>query len=117
MRNLFAVVVGASAGSLFSSICVFLYIGGIRRGGPKLFRTWRILLLFPVHLIFAFSLAAPMFFTLYSLHCVDAPFPLDDALFALALIFGIVGFVPPLTYFFRQWSRLRAEKYWNVAQV
>ncbi|PYL09235.1 MAG: hypothetical protein DME33_04795 [Verrucomicrobia bacterium] len=113
MGHVTAVFLGALIGSAFSFTAAYLYIAGIRRIGPKVFQTWRILLLLPVHFVFAFTLSAPMFFPFFALGVIGASFPLTNAAYALAISFGILGAVPPFTYFFRQWHRLRGAGYWH----
>ncbi len=117
MREFTAVVVGALAGSAFAFAAVFLYIATIRRIGPKLFQTWRRVLLLPVHLLVAFTQAAPILFPLKWLQRLGASYAADDALFALLLVFGIVGLIPPSIYFYTQWSQLEAAGYLRNAKV
>ncbi len=117
MREFTVVVIGALFGSMFAFAVAYLYVAGIRRLGPQVFRTWRVLLLFPVHCLFALSQAAPMLVPVSWLQRMSAPYLADNALFAITLVFGIVGFIPPMTYFFRQWSQLRAAGYWRTAKV
>ncbi len=111
------VVLGTLAGSLFSLGTAFLYVASIRSIGPSFFRTWRLLLWFPVHVVFAVSQAAPMLIPIQWLRWAGTAFPLDTALFALTLVFGILGFIPPITYFFRKWRQLRELGYWRTAKV
>ncbi len=111
MRDLTAVVIGALAGSLFSFAAAFLYIAAIRRIGPKVFQTWRFDLLVPVHIVFAFSQLAPLFVPVGWLQRIGAPFPADHTLFAITLVSGILGLIPPSWYFYRKWSQLQAAGY------
>src|SRR4051812_10663563 len=110
MKEFSAVVLGVLAGTLFSFIITFLYIAGVRHVGPKVFQSWRILLLLPVHCIVAFSLSAPMLLPLSLLRSISGADPFHDApLFALLMIFAVSGVGFSSTYFFRQWRRLEAE--------
>jgi hypothetical protein len=111
MRDFAAIVIWALVGSLFSFAVAFLYIAAIRRVGPKAFQTWRFDLLVPVHIAFAFSQLAPLFLPVRWLQHIGAPFLTDHMLFAVTLVFGVVGLIPPSWYFYRKWSELHAEGY------
>jgi hypothetical protein len=112
MRDLTAVVIGALAGSLFSFAVAFLYTAAIRRIGPKVFQTWRFDLLVPVHIVFAFSQLAPLLVPAAWLQRNGVPIPpTDHTLFAITLVSGILGLIPPFWYFYRRWSQLQAAGY------
>jgi hypothetical protein len=105
-------VIAAFIGSTFSYIAAFAYIVAVRRVGYKVFGSWLIFLWFPVHCIFALILALPsMFFVFFALRLVGASFPLSNTVYAMAMAFGILGLIPPFTYFFRQWHYLRRAGY------
>jgi len=107
-----AAFVGALIGSAFSSIAALAYIAAVRRVGHKVFGSWLIFLWLPVHCIFALILAVPsIFFPFFALRLVEASFPLTNALYAIVMVFGILGLVPPFTYFFRQWQHLQRAGY------
>jgi hypothetical protein len=111
MRDVIAAFCGALMGSAFSLISALAYVAAVRRVGRKVFRSWLLFLWLPVHFIFAFTLSAPMFFPFFAIRFVGASFPLTNALYALAISFGILGAVPPFTYFFRQWRHLEHAGY------
>jgi hypothetical protein len=49
--------------------------------------------LFPVHILFALSQSAPLLLPVKWLQRIGAPFPADDALLAITLLFGVLGFI------------------------
>jgi hypothetical protein len=111
MRDVTTAFFGAFVGSAFSLIAMLVYIAAVRRVGRRVFKSWLLALWFPVHLLFAITLMAPMFFPFYALGIAGASFPLPNALKAVAIVFGSVGLVPPLIYFFRQWYNLQRAGY------
>jgi hypothetical protein len=72
---------------------------------------------FPVHVLFAVTLVAPMFPPFFVLGIVGASFPLPDTLTAVAIISGILGLVALVTYFFRQWHHLQRLGYLPTQRV
>jgi hypothetical protein len=100
MREVIAAFLGALVGSVFSSIAALAYIAAVRRVGHKVFGSCLIFLWLPVHCIFALILAVPsMFFPFFALRLLGASFPLSNTLYAIVIVFGIFGLIPPFTYF------------------
>jgi hypothetical protein len=107
MSDVIAAFFGALIGSGFSSLAVLLYLAAVRRVARKVFQSWLIFLWLPVHILFAFTLPAPMLFPFFALRLAGASFPLSNALYAVSFSFGILGLIVPLVYFFTQWHRLK----------
>jgi hypothetical protein len=111
VREFLAILLGALIGSAFSFIVAFLFVTAVDRLGQPVFGSWRRWLFLPIVLLFALSQTAPMFFPFFALGFVRASFPLDTALFTLAMVFGLSALIPPLTYFIRQRRRLQDAGY------
>ncbi|HEX3420662.1 MAG TPA: hypothetical protein VHT01_05505 [Candidatus Udaeobacter sp.] len=100
-------LIGALVGSGFSSLAALLYLAAVRRVARKVFQSWLIFLWFPVQILFAFTLPAPMLFPFFALRVADASFPPSNTLYAVTFRFGILGLIVPVVYFFSQWHRLK----------
>ena len=57
-----------------------------------------------------------MFFVFFALRLVGASFLLGNTVYAMAMAFGILGLIPPFTYFFRQWHYLRRAGVFAAAE-